>query len=868
DRYSIERELGEGGMAVVYLAEDLKHHRKVALKVLKPELAAVVGAERFLGEIETTAHLQHPHILPLFDSGEADTFLFYVMPYVEGESLRDRLEREHQLPVDEAVRIARDLAEALDYAHRQGVIHRDIKPANILMHEGRPLIADFGIALAVGTAASGRMTETGMSLGTPYYMSPEQATGDQMVGPASDIYALGAVLYELLTGDPPYVGSTAQAVLGKILQGVPVSATEARRSVPPNVDAAIRRALETLPADRFTGAQEFAKALADPGFRHGIEAGATRSASHWNRLSVGMTAFAGALSVALGWVLLRPESPGAPFRYMVSEPVAQGAVKFGPQLALSPDGTTLAYVSGVKGPLEVWVRKLGQLQDQVLEGTEGAFQVFFSPSGRQVGFITEDRKLKLVSLEGGPPLTVLDSGLVRGGAAWGSDGYIYFARGSPEGTQRGGLGRVLATGGPIEPVTQFDSDSREVGHDFPEVLPSGRGVIFTVSRDAMYNPETMQIAVVDLQTGEHKILLPGVAARWSDTGHILVVREDGALVAVPFDQQTLEQRGPPVPVLSGVEVKGLPSSDLAISETGTLVYPPVSARNATDLVWVTRDGWVREVDPEWSGLRASPALSPDGTRLAVTAPGPNGGRQIWIKHLGSGPPERLTLEGTRNEAPTWAPDGRSVIFVSNRGGNRDVYEQRADGTAPAKLLLDRELPITRAFLSPDDEWLVFWQSSGLYARRVGSDDEPVRLTDVPGAGAPALSPDGRWLAFSSPASGQIQVYVQAFPDGGGVPRIVSQDGGAQPVWSHSGRELFYVAAGGRLMVVDVLPGEKFAPRRARPLFNSPIFDATSVGRQYDVSPDDRRFVVELRGGPTRLEVVQNFFEELKAKAGG
>ena len=261
-RYRIQRELGEGGMATVYLADDLRHERKVALKVLKPELAAVVGAERFLAEIKTTANLTHPHILPLHDSGEADGFLFYVMPHIEGESLRDRIDREKQLPVDEAVRIATAVASALDHAHRHKVIHRDIKPGNILLQDGEPVVADFGIALAVGAAGSNRLTETGLSLGTPYYMSPEQATGDQTVGPPTDTYALGCVLYEMLVGEPPYGGSSAQAVLGKILAGKHVSAMEERPSVPANVDAALRCALEKLPADRFTSAQEFVRALA------------------------------------------------------------------------------------------------------------------------------------------------------------------------------------------------------------------------------------------------------------------------------------------------------------------------------------------------------------------------------------------------------------------------------------------------------------------------------------------------------------------------------------------------------------------------------------------------------------------------------
>ena len=311
-RYEIERELGEGGMATVYLAKDLKHNRNVALKVLKPELAAVVGAERFLAEIETTANLQHPHILPLFDSGETDSFLFYVMPYVEGETLRERIERDKQLPVDEAVRIATSVASALQHAHDRGVIHRDIKPGNILIQDGQPVVADFGIALAVGAAGGARLTETGLSVGTPYYMSPEQATGDQGVGPPSDTYALAAVLYELLTGEPPYVGTTAQAVLGRIIQGAPVSATEIRKSVPPNVDAAIRKALEKLPADRFTGAADFAKALTDPGFRHGELSTVGATAGSWNRLTVAMTALAAVFALTSGWAFLRPDPPPPP----------------------------------------------------------------------------------------------------------------------------------------------------------------------------------------------------------------------------------------------------------------------------------------------------------------------------------------------------------------------------------------------------------------------------------------------------------------------------------------------------------------------------------------------------------------------------
>jgi serine/threonine protein kinase len=265
-RYRIEHEIGRGGMATVYLATDLKHERKVALKVLKPELAAVVGSDRFLAEIKTTAKLQHPHVLALYDSGEAASFLYYVMPYVDGESLRDRLDREHQLSVDDALRIATDVAEALDYAHRQGVVHRDIKPGNILLQDGKAVVSDFGIALAVGVAGGRRLTETGLNLGTPSYMSPEQAAGDANVGATTDIHALGCVLYEMLVGEPPFGGSTSQVILGRIIAGEFAPVARQRPSIPMHVDAAVAKSLERVPADRFSSASRFAEALGNPAF--------------------------------------------------------------------------------------------------------------------------------------------------------------------------------------------------------------------------------------------------------------------------------------------------------------------------------------------------------------------------------------------------------------------------------------------------------------------------------------------------------------------------------------------------------------------------------------------------------------------------
>ena len=352
DRYRIARELGQGGMATVYLAHDLKHDRKVAIKVLRPELAAVIGADRFLSEIKTTANLQHPHILPLHDSGQADSFLFYVMPFVEGESLRDRLAREKQLPIPDAVRIATEVAGALDYAHRHGIIHRDIKPENILLHDGRALVADFGIALAA-TSAGHRMTETGMSLGTPHYMSPEQAMGDRELSPRSDVYALGAMTYEMLLGEPPFTGPTAQSIVAKVLSERPAPLVARRERIPQAVEDAVLTALEKLPADRFATSALFAEALAEDAATHGRKvAGGLHSSRAavrpWLRDWRSIAALAVAAAALLGSaVLVRRSGADTLDRVVFTQRTFETQAIFNARFA--PDGQTIVYSAALEG---------------------------------------------------------------------------------------------------------------------------------------------------------------------------------------------------------------------------------------------------------------------------------------------------------------------------------------------------------------------------------------------------------------------------------------------------------------------------------------------------------------------------------------
>ena len=539
-RYTIERELGEGGMATVYLAEDLKHERKVALKVLKPELAAVVGGERFLAEIKTTANLQHPHILALFDSGEADGFVFYVMPFVEGESLRDRLDREKQLGVKDAVTITRKVADALDYAHERGVVHRDIKPGNILLSErGEPLVADFGIALAVAQAGAGRITETGLSLGTPHYMSPEQATGDRDVDPRSDVFALGCVLYEMLAGQPPFSASTAQAVLVKILTADAPSITSERRTVPPHVGAALAQALEKLPADRFTSAAEFATALGDESFTYQarprttvatptveVTAATVPDPTAWAWLRDPrslVAAFAIALA-AWGWLRPSPSpEPGVPTRAQVTglEIAIVAVGGFGGSLAISPDGRWIVAVGAEGTTRYLYIRPADDIEWRQLPNTEAASDPTFSPDGQSVAF-RGGGTISKVPITGGPALPLATAGF---GPHWGLNDTIVYAE---SGT--GALYRVGSSGG--EPELLFDSDTVFVS--YPHLLPNGKAVVFGTATGA--DPLNSRILIFEMDTGEvRELVASGSNPRYVPTGHLIFGHGDGALMGVPFD---------------------------------------------------------------------------------------------------------------------------------------------------------------------------------------------------------------------------------------------------------------------------------------------------------------------------------------------
>jgi serine/threonine-protein kinase len=573
DRYRIERELGAGGMATVYLAEDLKHDRKVALKVLRPELSAILGGERFLNEITVTANLQHPNILPLYDSGEADTFLYYVMPYVEGDTLRDKLDRDKQLGVDETVKIAESIASALQYAHERGVVHRDIKPENILLQSGQALVADFGIALAVSQAGGTRLTETGLSLGTPHYMSPEQATGDRDVDARSDIYSLGAVVYEMLVGDPPHSGSNLQAIIAKIIADDPSPVTRSRKTVPANVEAAIGRALAKVPADRFASAAEFAQAIANPNFtaptttRASAAVGdARRGSPPWLTAALGFL-----LVVVIGsslWGWLRP-TPRTVLRLGLAFPEEEMLQRARTKrFALSPDGSRLVYVgppTQAAAAAGLWIRRFDELHARPLPGTEGARAPVFSPDGQHIAFVTaEPGDLKVMPAEGGPLQTAGTDSVNPWGVDWGPDGMLYVS------VANGRLMRMRPGGGPMEVVSVPDTTRGESEHEWPHILPSGKGALVQIWHGSTADAE---IGVLDLETGEMRSRMPGVVAQYHSSGYMIYTTYDGSLIALPFDERRLEVTGPPTVVEEGVAVDSYAGvAQFDISDNGHIVW--------------------------------------------------------------------------------------------------------------------------------------------------------------------------------------------------------------------------------------------------------------------------------------------------------
>jgi serine/threonine-protein kinase len=868
-RYRIERELGAGGMATVYLAQDLRHDRNVAIKVLKPELAAVLGADRFVQEIKTTASLSHPHILPLFDSGTADGFLFYVMPYIQGETIREKLNRETQFGVDEAVRIAREVADALDYAHRHGVIHRDIKPENILLHDGRAMVMDFGIALAVSAAAGGRMTETGLSLGTPHYMSPEQATADKEISGRSDVYSLASVLYEMLAGNPPHVGSSAQQIIMKIIADTPRPVTELRKSVPPNVAAALAKALEKLPADRFDSAKTFHDALGNASFTTTASAGglpATAGSSGALRSAlIAAVTVAVVASIGLVWALQRKPTDAS------NEPVVRVAVDLPPgerlyassgsNVAISPQGDHVVYLAqgavGAGGAFlgaRLMIRRTSELGARELVSAV-VTQPAFSPDGRWVVF-TDGNQVSKVPNDGGAilPLANLPNGNVRGFTWLRTDTIVM---GSDL-----GLLAFPSRGGAPRRLPGVDSTVPAI---YPIVMPDGENVAFTTGGNAA----TRRLVVTSLTTRRSTVLeIAAAMAVGMREGHLLYVTSAGALNAIPFDLKQQRATGDPIQVENGIRLSAAGAALVGLSENGSLWY--VTGQSTGNLVRVAPGRPDVPVLNEQRGFK-SPRLSPDGRTIAVEV-ATAVGSDIWLHDLASGTFTPLTTDGKNNSIAEWSPDSKRVVFRSVRDDKLGVWWQPADGSGAAELLYQPADPINEIVMSPDGKWLLYRTAPGLrnrdiFAVPLDGDRKPILLVGGPAQEShPRVSPDNKWLAYQSNESGRFEIYVKPFPTGGARVQI-SNEGGAEPIWSKSGGEIFYRSLTGGVESAEVKPATPFIVGNRRSVLPPSDYLSDISHTSYDVWPDGKSFLMvkPASGGDARPILVHNWGRELREK---
>ena len=887
--YTIERELGSGGMATVYLAHDKKHDRKVAIKILYAELAAVLGAERFLQEIRVTANLQHPHILGLIDSGviaedagELKGRPYYVMPFVEGESLRQRLDKEHQLPVSDAVRIATEVASALDYAHRHDVIHRDIKPENILLHDGSAIVADFGIALAVTQAGGARMTQTGLSLGTPAYMSPEQAMGERAITARSDIYSLGAVTYEMLSGEPPFTGPTVQAVVARVMTEEPRPLTSQRRNVPANVAAAVSHALEKIPADRFASAHEFADALNNASFTFSSDARSSsglvlHSSRHgWALITLSVLAMLLGATAGTGWWRATHPPLADPVRFTLTLEKNESLVNQpGLSFAVSPDGRTIAYIASTSTGRFIHVQKLAEARGQAIAGTDGAYDIRFSPDGKSIAFYAglgdaaKDKRQGIfkVPVDGGPVVFVqAASGSGWQGMTWGTAEPIIYG-------DEGKLWKVSARGSSREMIVAPDIAAGEVGPGDPFVLPDGKTIAFRIATRT-----GQRIALGSLSGGKHTTLdLEGTNVIAYVNGWLVFGRVDGTVAAAKVDLASGRVTSDVVQVLDGVRLNPGGGIAAAMSQGGggTAVF----LRGAPGLAMTVVDdhGAPMFTVPE-RGYYYNPAWSPDGQRVAVDMLTYIAGRlttDILVFDTATKMLSRLMSRA--GWQPTWTPDAMRIAYYTDavagiNGGLPGVYWKPVDRSEPDEKLASgafRDLSFARdgrLFATRLDSISSGEAAPSLWVIDPARDRTPRPL--LPGAGklvAPAVSPDGRFVVYLSDETGRYEVYVRPLSAGG--PVQISVGGGGEARWSRDNRRIFYRDAKGSFLAATIVEGAgsvRVAKRDS--LFPDRFASYDATRPDYDVHPGGKRFVVlDAASDQTRIEVVVNWLTELRAK---
>jgi Tol biopolymer transport system component len=747
------------------------------------------------------------------------------------------------------------------------VIHRDIKPENILLHGGHALVADFGIALAASRSEGAtRMTETGMSLGTPAYMSPEQAMGERDITPKADIYALGATLYEMLSGEPPFVGPTAQAIVARVMTEEPRSLVLQRKSIPPHVEAAVRQALEKLPADRFASAADFAAALGDPSFARARAGVPVRGRAWWHVPAIAVAGLLAGAAIGVGgtaWSRRAPTPPPITRFALVFGHAGQPGDGAGSPIAVAPDGSSIAYKGSDSTGGGLYLRPLDRVNPVRLAGTDDAEEPFFSPDGRWLGFVSGNQLRKL-SLVDGSAVTVAEQGWTTSvaGAAWIPGDTIVLSLDDR-------LWKLSARGGPLNRMALVDS-TRRVAYRWPQPL-SDDGHVLVTAIDSGGSPRLVVVSVRDGRVTD--LGLSGVDGRWVDPGYIVFARTDSMLAAAPFDARRLRVTGPAVPLGVRVGVGPAFPAKVGVARTGTVAFPEFAGGSIalSRLVVVARDGAVRDLPGMVEAAWAWPRFSPDGRKVAVTLKYETWQGDIWVYDVASRTSLRLTFDSL-SAIPSWSLDGRAITFTRLRvldiGKGVDFFglaRVASDGSGALDTLLSSPGAFMgEAQFTPDGQWVVYRRSpADIWLARSDSlsAGRPLRRTPFIERSL-ALSRDGRWLAYVSNETGSAEVYVEAMHGPAGHTRV-STSGGSEPVWARSGRELFY-RNGDTVLAVPVEPGPAFRAGRPRPLFTG-HFQSSLMTTRYDVTPDGRGFLMVRRASAeprdAQIDVILNLFQQ-------
>ena len=880
--YEIVGPLGAGGMGEVYRARDTRLERTVAIKILPAQFSAdPVRKQRFEREAKTISSLNHPHICVLHDVGSQDGVDYLVMECVEGETLAKRLEKG-ALPLEQVLKYGAQVADALDKAHRSGVVHRDLKPGNIMLTPTGAKLLDFGLAkptvaqatVATLTAVATQttpMTQEGTVVGTFQYMSPEQVEGKELDG-RSDLFSLGAVVYEMLTGQRAFQGKSHLSVASAILEKEPAPISTIKPMTPPTLDHAIRRCLAKEPEKRWQSAADLAgefQWIAESGSQNAtstLVAVRTKTRELIFAAAAIVCAFTAIFFGVLYWSHA-PDKARIVRSYIKAMPNSSFLLS-GQQggFAISPDGLRLAYVAqNAEGKVLLWVRPIDSLEALALPGTEDAAFPFWSPDSRMIGFFAA-AKLKKIEATGGPPLIVCDAPNPRGGT-WNQEGVILFTP-----NLNVPLHRVSASGGVPTPVTSLDPGKGQTTHRWPQFLPDGRHFLYVAGTPLTprENP-TNAIMMGSLDSKESKLLLHAHARALYVSGHILFLRLS-TLMAQPFDLKRLELTADAFPIADPVQENELTLNAIfSASENGVLTYLEGANSASRELIWLDRSG-KKVGDVPGPDAYISPRISPDGKKLLYTLSSPY--YEVWSYDMAPSVKTRLTFGTTSGRASlsaAWYPDGQRIAFTSLRSGQFGFYQRAADGSGSEDLLLEENNYVKYVNdWSPDGKFLVFQQAprgtNEIWVLPLAGERKPFPLLQAQSpAFASAISPNGKWLSYCSSESGEQKIYVVSFPGPGGKWQV-SPGGGCYPRWRRDGKELFYLSADNKIVAAEVRgDASSFAVGSVNPLFETRVYRSAFGG--FDVTADGQRFIVAYEPGQPNVAItlVENWDAELKKK---